>query len=205
MIEPTRINEQEPIFSCLCNEPGVQTIRFVYPMTLSPQNMKRFWELASHYKVLFGDEVNGDFKKFAEILISREGDNLSSNGLFWRIDDFVGIFYMTHIQMNDAQIHYSFFDRRHKGRVDITRMMIKYVFEKYGFRRLSAEIPYSVIKMNKPNEGETGKDYRSGPFEFVKQVGLKEEGRKRKAVMHDNEWFDVACMGVLKEEAEQWN
>ncbi len=132
-MQTPRLNEQEPIFSGLCNEPGRQMIRSVYPMALSPENIKKFWSFASNFKVLFGDEINGDEKKFYEVLMSRAGDNLLSNGLFWRVDDFVGIYYMTAIQSHDALIHYSFFDRRHKGRVELTRMMIKHVFEKYGF------------------------------------------------------------------------
>lgn len=182
------IDQDAAVFSCVCDEPKGRVIRHVYPLTLTPENIKEFWEHAKQFRTLFWEHVNGDFAKFAEMLISRDGDTLTANGLFWRIDDFVGIFYMTEIKAHDAQIHYSFFDRRHWGRQHITRKMIKFVFDKYQFRRLSAEIPC----------------FSNGTFEFVKQVGLKQEGRKRKAALLDNEWFDVNCYGILKEEAESW-
>lgn len=203
MTSPSLINEQEPIFSCLCVEPAGPITRNVYPMTLSPQNIKKFWELSSNFKTLFGDEIKGSFEKFTEVLMSHDEDRIYANGLFWRIDDFIGIFYMTHIQSHDAQIHYSFFDRRHRGRVQLTRRMIKYVFDRYEFRRLSAEIPHSVIKSIEDRNDST-RTFHSGPFEFIKQVGLQEEGRKRKAILYDNEWFDVACLGILKEETDKW-
>lgn len=146
-----------------------------------------FWEKASKFKVLFWDEIDGSFEKFASMLISREGDRLSANGLFWRIDDFVGVFYVTHIQAYDAQIHYSFFDRRTHGRQILTRRMIQYGFKEFGFQRLSAEIPCFVKT-----------------FQFIEDVGLKYEGRKRNAVYFDGQWFDTKLYGVLREEAEQW-
>jgi len=186
--EPYVIDEATPIFECGCNEPEGFVTRRVYPMTLTPDNLKRFWALTSKFRILFDAEVQ-DFQQFCELFISRDDDNkLSVNGLFWRIDDFVGVYYMTHIQPHDAQIHYSFFDRRQRGRQRMTRMIIKHVFAKYGFRRLSAEIPF-VAKST---------------FNFVEEVGMKHEGRKRKSVLFDNEWFDARCYGILSEEAAQW-
>lgn len=182
------LDEQTPLFECVCQEPEGAITRRVYPMALTPDNLKRFWELTSKFRILFDAEVS-DFQQFCELLMSRDGgDNLSAHGLFWKIDDFVGVYYMTNIAAHDAQIHYSFFDRRQRGRQQLTRMIIKYVFEQYGFRRLSAEIPYAA----------------KGTFQFVEQVGLKHEGRKRKSILFDNEWFDARCYGILREEADQW-
>ena len=176
------------ILSAACHEPEGVIERSVYPLILTPQNIQKFWESAKGFRTIFGDEINGDFKKFCEILMSQEGDNVFSNGLFWVIDDMVGVYYMTHIEANDAQIHYSFFDRRHHGRQMLTRRMIQFVFNKYKFRRLTAEIPF----------------FAKGTFEFVEQVGLKVEGRKRKAAFMDDEWFDTRLYGILKEEATSW-
>src|SRR5678809_584878 len=109
-------DESIPIFSVACPEPEGMTVRGVYPMPLTPQNMKMFWEKARVFKTLFTRELNDSFQEFAETLISKHGEELSANGLYWRIDNFVGIFYMTDITDIDAQIHYTFFDRRHRGR-----------------------------------------------------------------------------------------
>lgn len=185
----TNLELEKPIFSCICPEPKGPVHRYVYPMPLSPQNLAQFWEKASKFRVLFWDDIKGDFKRFAELFITRHGDELEANGLFWKIDDMVGLFYMTHIGKFDAQIHYSFFDRRVYGRHRITRMMIRYVFEEFGFKRLSAEIPCYI---------------KHTTTDFIEQVGLKYEGRKRDAALFDNEWFDVKLYGILREEALKW-
>lgn len=189
MSSPMIEAEERPIFSCVCHEKAGKVVRNVYEMKLTPQNLKKFWEQAKQFKVLFWDNIDGDFAKFMEMLVSKDGDSIIANGLFWKIDDMVGVFYMTHIQYHDAQIHYTFFDRRHWGRQRITRMMIQHVFKEFGFHRLSAEIPC----------------FMNGTFDFVKQIGLKHEGRKREAAFMKNEWYDVNCFGILKEEAEKWD
>lgn len=157
-------------------------------MPLSRENLLSFWEKARQFRTLFGTEINDDFHKFCEMFISIEDSEPRAHGLFWRVDDFVGVVYLTHIQEFDAQVHYAFFDRRHHGRQLLVRRLLQYGFEKYGFRRLSCEIPY----------------FARGTFQFVEEVGFKNEGRKRKAVPFDGEWFDVRCYGVLREEASKW-
>lgn len=184
------MDETQAVFSAECYEPKGVVVRSVYPMPLTAKNLGEFWNRSKDYRTLFDTEVSGDFKKFCEMFISMDegSEHVWANGLFWRIDDFVGVFYMTHIQSTDAQIHYSFFDRRHHGRQSLTRAMIKHVFDKYKFRRLSAEIPY----------------FANGTHGFVQEVGLVPEGRKRKAACLDNEWFDVKLFGILREEADAW-
>lgn len=187
---------EAPIFQCPCKEDNLGSItRSVYEMDLSPENLKKFWDKAKQFKVLFRDEVGGDFAKFISMLASQEGDRIVANGLFWKIDDMVGVYYMTNIQSYDAQIHYSFFDRRHKGRHRITRMMIQYVFDRFGFHRLSAEVPAFM------NRGYL----KHGTIPFVEEIGMRYEGTKRKAAFFNNDWYDVRCFGILKEEADNWS
>lgn len=175
----------EPVVSAICTEPEGTVERFVYPMLLTPQNLKRFYDEASKFRTLFTDEINGDFGKFAECFISQAGESIYSNGLFWVVDDFVGMYYMTHIEAHDARVHYTFFDRRHLGREQLTRNMISYVFEKYKFRRLTTEIPMYASKHT---------------FDFVLRLGFKKEGRIRKARLYKGDWFDTMILGILAEE-----
>ena len=193
--------DKQAIFSCICKEPEGDIERFVYPMFLTPENISKFWEKAKQFKVLFQDNINNDFWKFMSVLASQNGDRIISNGLFWMLDDMVGIYYLTHIQEHDAQIHYTFFDRRHRGRTGITKKMIKYVFSEFNFRRLSAEIPACLTGVAAfiSNLGEMHSVDNS-----EKWIGMVQEGRKRSAALMDNEWYDVKCYGILKEEAEQW-
>jgi RimJ/RimL family protein N-acetyltransferase len=161
-------------------------VREVRPLILTRANLLKFYEKAQKHRVLFSDDVNGDFKKFCEVFISQcTHGEIHGHGLLWVIDDFVGVYYITHITELDAQVHFTFFDGRFKGRTDLTREMLSYGFKKYGFARLSVEVGYYVPQP---------------VFRFILDLGFKQEGRRRKAVMYKGELFDVACFGILRED-----
>lgn len=175
-----------PIVSCYCEEPEGYVERFVYPMLFTPENLRRFWDESRKFRYIFTEDVRQDFRKFCELIVHEENGELVPNGLFWVVDDFVGVFYMTRITPGaDADVHYSFFDRRQKGRVKLVRTMLKYVFERYQLRRVTAEIPYfaSWITRN-----------------FTESIGFVKEGRKRKAIWFNDDWFDIGIYGILREE-----
>jgi len=177
---------KEPVLVAACSEPGGTITRSVYALQLTPENLKLFWDKARQFNYLFDQEVRNDFKKFCSLLLSDGPNGVQSNGLFWVVDDFVGVFYMTKIQPGkDAEVHYTFFDRRQNGRVNLVKEMMKYVFQKYAFRRLSVEIPM----------------YASAhTFHFVTALGFKREGRRRSATWHNDAWFDVMLFGLLRED-----
>lgn len=173
------------IVSALCIEPEGSVVRNIYPMQLTMENLKTFWDKARKFRTIFTSDVNGDFKKFVETFVSMEDDKLRAHGLFWKIDDFVGVYYMTHISQIEAQVHYSFFDRRHFGREELTKEMLRFAFRRYGFWRLNVEIPMYASKHT---------------FGFVNALGFKKEGRKRKAIEYQGTKFDVATFGILRED-----
>lgn len=180
---------KEPVVSAECNEPAgsttVKIIRHVRELDFTPEHLQIFWKKSRKHKTLFTQEVNQDFNKFCNLLLDIGANGVMPTGLFWVVDDFVGVFYLTRIVTGvDAVAHYAFFDGRQKGREQLVKSMIKYVFEEYGFHRLSAEIPY----------------YASNIFPFIEAIGFKHEMRKRSAVHYDNQWFDVNCFGLLKDE-----
>jgi hypothetical protein len=177
---------EAPVVTALCKEPEGDIIRKVSPMQLTPSNLKTFWEKSKPFRTLFTDEINGDYKKFLELFLSMDGDNIRAHGLFWVVDDFVGIFYMTHITTLDAQCHFTFFDRRLKGREQMAKEIIRYVFKTFGFRRMNVEIPKYASKHT---------------FGFTLSLGFVKEGEKRKAAHYKDDWFDVVCFGLLREEA----
>ena len=178
----------EPVVRVECAEPGGSVIREVRKMNLTPENMRTFWEQARKFKTIFNSEIRDDFQKFVKVLVTQNSDeSITPNGLFWVIDDFVGVFYLTNIiPENDAQAHYTFFDGRHRGRIDLVKEMLRYAFEKYGFRRLSVEIPR--YKSEKTRN-------------FVeKSLGFRCEGKIRKSAFFDNDWYDSNIYGILREE-----
>lgn len=179
--------QARPILTVVCEEPEGAVERCVYQIALSLDNLKSFWHRAKMHRTLFGEEITEDFTKFVNNLVAEGPDGIVPTGLFWVVDDFVGIYYLTDIEPGvDALVHYSFFDGRHKGRVDLSKAMIKMAFEKYGFVRLSAHLPLYATPV---------------AFKFVEEVGFKKEGRKRNAVRYKDKWFDTNLYGILREEA----
>lgn len=180
------IVETEPILSHKCVEKTGTYIRSVRLLTFDRENLWKFWEKTRVFKTIFSHEFNEDFDKFCTLLMHEENGMLVANGVFWVIDDFIGVFYMTNISPEtDAEVHFTFFDRRYRGRVELTKSMLRYGFNEFNFRRLTCEIPYYATE---------------APHNFAKLLGFKFEGRKRKAIKFNGDWFDVAIYGILKED-----
>ena len=189
------IDETDVLLSAVCQEPEGEVERKVWLFKFTPDNIEKLWAKCSKFPVIFGNIVS-DKATFLEYFLGLEGERLMPKGIFFVLDDFVGVYYMTHIIPGiDAEVHYSFFDRRHHGRLDITKLMLKYVFENYGFERLSVEIPMYTAAHN----GKKDNKYINA-FQFVERLGFKYEGRKRKAIKYKDEWFDVKLFGLLKTE-----
>lgn len=178
------------ILSVECNEPEGKCIRNVRPLIFTIENLKRFWEVAKQFPTLYGREILDNPEEFIKIFLTEKEDGqYTSDGLFWVVDDFVGVFYITDIRfdLSDALVHYSFFDRRQHGRKQLVQEMIKYVMDKYKFERLSAEIP-----------NYTGSVARH----FAVDVGFIYEGKKRKAAHYKGDKFDVNLYGILPSEVK---
>jgi RimJ/RimL family protein N-acetyltransferase len=177
---------RDSILTCICQEKDGPHLRNVYPMELSLENLKVFWEKAKKFKTIFGKDVGDNFDAFVKLFIDYEDGKVTSDCLMWVIDDFVGVYYMSNIfPSDDALLHYTFFDRKHHGRYDITVKMLNYVFSRYRFRRLSVEIPMYATEHS---------------FYFIESLGFRQEGRKRDAIIKDGEQFDVKLFGILPEE-----
>lgn len=165
-------------------------------MPLTPENIETLWEKVKQFPVLFGntlDDKRGFYSYF--LAYGSKGEPVPT-GIFFVIDDFIGVYYMSRIKAGiDALVHYTFFDRRHRGRVQLTRAMLKYVFEKFGFVRLSTEIPMYTSQHRNLKDNKF-----INAFEFIKQLNFVQEGRKRKCTFYNNEWFDLKEFGLLREE-----
>lgn len=158
----------------------------VRKMPLSAENLQAFWEHAKQYPVIFGKEVLNNADDFVKLFVYNENGEFRTNGLFFVVNDFLGIFYLSDIiPAEDALAHYTFFDRKHHDRKDLVIAMLKYVFKHYGFRRLSVQIPNYATPQAR---------------HFVQACGFQYEGKRRKAAYYKNDWFDVNCYGILREE-----
>lgn len=169
----------------ICVERQGPVLRKVWCMDYSVDNLQRLWVECSKFPVLFSDEIRGNFHAFCETFFSTYGDYVAARGLTWVVDDFVGVFYLNNITSNEAKVDFSFFDRVLDRRIELTRRMIEFVFDRYGFNRLNVEV---------------GAYANKHVFAFVHELGFKREGRKRRAVRYKGDLFDLIQYGILKEE-----
>lgn len=184
----------EPLFTVTCNEPEGEVERGVFLLELTRKNLQRFWDAAKQFPTLYGRQLNS-VEEFVDLFLSYdESGNIHANGLFFYVpdenDNFLGVFYITNAiydnnRLIDANVHYSFFDKRHRGRVPLVKRMLKFTFEEFGFQRLSVSIPLYATKFTR---------------HFISNIGFTVEGKKRKAAFYQNQWWDELCYGILKEE-----
>lgn len=179
--------QAEPILSAKCHEKRGDVIRSVYPIALTIDNLKVMWEKFSQFRTILGYEVKDDFWFFVSLFVElNENEVAKARGLYWSVDDFVGMFYLTNIDgCDDALVHYTFFDRVFSGRQDLIVQMLHHVFSKYGFHRLSIEIPAFATPYTKI---------------AAQRLGFIAEGTKRYSRHFDGKMFHVNHYGILKTE-----
>lgn len=183
----------EPIIVVECKEPDGVIERKVYPFVLTQENGLKFWQQAKKFP-RFYERVNTESaQEFLDAFFKYDPfrQEATSEALLWVIDDFVGVFSLTNIyHPEDAIAHFTFFDKRTKGRGPLIQGMIKWVFDNYGFNRLSVEIPAYASKIL---------------FKFLdEEVGLVLEGRKRKALKYRDKPADIILYGITPEDIEIW-
>lgn len=180
----------EPILSVECHEKDGTIIRHVYPFVHTRESLNKFYEKSKDLKTIFSREFFGDYERFMSTFFTKDekGDPVPQ-GLFWVVDDFVGMFYLTDIYPSiDAQAHYLFFDKKHYGREELTKEMLKYLFNTYSFHRLSVELPNYASPSTR---------------RFIMNIGFSYEGKKRQSNILNNAWFDTNLYGVLKQDLVQ--
>ncbi|MHC4315910.1 MAG: GNAT family N-acetyltransferase [Planctomycetota bacterium] len=170
-----------------CHEPEGDFERSIRLMPLSMPNLKNFWDKARVHRTLFNEEIRGDFKEFLKVfLVENAVGEIEPTGLFWVMDDFAGVFYLSRIiPGRDAHAHVNMLDGRFKGREEITKRLLLHAFEKYSFHRLTVQVPVYI----KPNV-----------IRFIRRLGFVSEGRIREVVPYKGKWFDVFAFGILKDE-----
>lgn len=177
--------QSEVLFTCSCNEPEGVITRVVTPFLFTPENLIKLWDKAKEFPMLMGQEIP-TFDHMCAIFIHKQTNgDLVSKGLCAQIDDLVGLFWLTDIEHpKQCSLHYTFFDRRHKGRVDLCKAAIEYVLRKYQFHRIYTQVPL----------------YAKSIISFVESLGFKKDGRIRSNVLYKGEWFDSNMYSILENE-----
>lgn len=186
------INDGDLMFSCECKEPKGTVIRNVYKVNFTPENLEEIYIKARQFRTLMGYEVltKDQFYGFFVKPKSEGATQYDSKGLCARVDDYVGLFWLSDINMNfppyEASVHYSFFDRSTEGRIELCRTALKYIFETYGFNRLWTKVPV----------------YTKYTLQFVEDVGFRREGRMISNVLYKGKLFDTNLYAILKDESQ---
>ena len=176
----------EPILSVMCEEKDGNVERKIYSFVHTKESIQKFYEKSKELKTIFSKEFFGDFEKFCATFFSKDAaGKVTPQGLFWLVDDYVGMFYVTDIYPGiDAQCHYLFFDKKHKGRENLAKEMLRYLFKEFKFHRLSIELP----------------NYASDSTRrFIQNIGFHYEGKKSKSAILNGIWYDVNLYGLLNE------
>lgn len=180
-----------PILAVECNEKGTLVTREVRLLSLTRANLHKFWLASKQYPILLNQEIRGNFERFVNIFLEQDSNGITPRGILYVIDDFLGVMFLTNIDVinNSAEAHFSFFDGRIHGRDKLAKELVKYVFNFYGFNRLTANVPAYVP---------------SHTLAFAKRVGFKIEGRAKQAAYNHDHYFDVTNLALLKSEVEEW-
>jgi RimJ/RimL family protein N-acetyltransferase len=173
------------LFTSICEEPEGTVIRKVTPFLFTPDNLCRLWAAVQKFPTLMGKEVS-NFDQMLDFFVKDHGDGkYEARGLCAQVDDMLGIFWLTDIEWpKQASIHYTFFDRRHRGRVDLCKSAVKYVLNKYRFHRIYTQVPL----------------YAKSPMKFVESIGFVKDGRLRSNSFFRGEWYDSNVYSILDSE-----
>jgi len=151
-------------------------------MLFTPEKISWFWTEMNKYKSLFSDLTKGDLANFTAMFAQPDSlwfEVLDGN------EDIVGMLYILNMhEVIDCEVHILFFDRRPAEKVLLCKQVVAWVFERYPFRRMTAVVPsiyYRTIKL-------------------AKNIGFREEGRKRESALLGNKWVDEVILGILRHE-----
>jgi RimJ/RimL family protein N-acetyltransferase len=182
--EDRQLEQRDIVLEVICTEPEGTVVRCVTPAKISLDSLRFYYERLKEFDMLFNTYVKNDFASFMSMFVSEEDGSYYSTGLMWDVDD-VGLLRLTDIfPAISADAHFTFWDKRLRGREELVRAMLSFVFEKYAFHRITCKIPL----FSKP------------AMKFVERVGFVKEGRARQAVLYEDEWFDLNLYGILREE-----
>lgn len=198
-------NDGDLMFQCDCDEPGGVVTRNVYKVEFTPQNLEIIYQKAKKFRTLMGWEIP-TYEHFISFFVTPENGIFKARGICARVDDFVGIFWLTDINYthppHEATIHYTFFDRRHKGRLELCRKAITYCFETFNFSRLTTMVPLYMFQPGDLKEdGSTTTDATKwSVLNFVERIGFRKEGRQKEKMIYKGHLFDANLYALTKDE-----
>lgn len=176
------MSNEEVVVLVECDEPEGIVTRKVRPLRLDMDKLRELYGHLNQFDVLFNAHFGNDIDAFINSFFCIADGDIQPLGLIWEIDD-VGIFVITDISPGfEALMHFTFWDRRFRGREGLMREIIKFVMSKFSFHRITTEVPL----------------YAPPTMGFVERIGFSKEGRKRQVVRYKGNWFDANLYSIVE-------
>lgn len=172
-------------FTCVCDEPEGKVLRTVREFEFSQENLIKLYYQVSKFPTFMGIEIRNINDMLRFFIIEDTQGKIVPKGLCLVIDDFIGVFWLTDIKgLHEASVHYTFFDRRHKGRVDLCKQALTYCFNRFKFHRLWTQVPFTATKV----------------LGFVESLGFIKVGRTRRSTFYKGKFYDTIIYDLLADE-----
>lgn len=153
----------------------------VQPWQPDVQTVLDTWEKFSKYRIIFSDVQVDDPQKFLAMMMNPGSVvlEISCEGKE------VGMYYLTGISpLTSAYVHYAFWDRKSSGRQRLVLTIARRVMDELDLHRVTISVPiYAYAALNR-----------------IQRMGLRIEGRRREAILHQGRWADKLEFGTLREE-----
>ena len=170
---------RDTLFTAECSEGDETIVRSARPMILDSEEVVRLWFRLSKFPVMFASPQEANFKNFVKML----QDEYS---VLIAFDD-IGMALVSDIVPGvEARFHISFWDSKLKGREQLIRELVKWIFDVLLVRRVASPIRADAKAMRA----------------FMKRVGLYFEGSLKNWVEKDDKLYDLHLYGGTNNEAD---
>lgn len=150
--------------------------------------LRLIWEQLQQFRTLFSDLTKGDLDNFLRYV-----GNSSTLWLeIWEEKrpktqpELIGLFMCDNLhRVVDIDAHILFFDRDVAGRTGVCKLITVWLFETFPIQRITvqaSQLAHAAIRL-------------------VRNIGFKQEGKKRQGLLLGGRWVDVYIFGLTRQEA----
>lgn len=157
-------------------------------MSVTWPKLRLIWEQLQQFRTLFSDLTKGDLDNFLRYV--GHPDTLWLE--IWeekrpkQQGELIGLFMCENLhRIVDIDAHILFFDRDVAGRTAVCKAIAAWLFQTFPIQRITVEpsqLAYAAIRL-------------------VRNMGFKQEGKKRQALLLGGKWVDAYIFGLTRQEA----
>lgn len=157
-------------------------------LSMTWPKLRLLWEQLQQFRTLFSDLTKGDLDNFLRYVGSESTLWLE----IWEEKrpntpaELIGLFMCDNLHhIVDIDAHILFLDRDVAGRASVCRAIAAWLFETLPIQRITvqpSQLAHAAIRL-------------------VRNIGFKQEGKKRQALLLGGRWVDVYIFGLTRQEA----